>query len=183
MLLSVTASPVLAQSKGARQHYASGTKHFDLGEYRQALEEFKEAYRLKEDPVFLFNIAQCHRLIGDADSNVEALRFYRSYLNRAPDAPNRRDVDAKIVALQQSIADEKAKAEKAEAPPRSPVVEPVTPELAVAATPAPHKQPVYKKWWVWTIVGVAVVGIGVGLGVGLGTRSSGTASPFNGVTF
>jgi len=30
-----------------------------LGEYREALDQFKEAYRLKQDPSFLYNIAQC----------------------------------------------------------------------------------------------------------------------------
>jgi hypothetical protein len=37
----------------------------------------------------------------------------------------------------------------------------------------PPRQPVYKKWWLWTIVvGVVAVGVGVGLGVGL-TSSAG----------
>lgn len=183
LLLSITAAPVLAQAKGARQHYAAGTKHFDLGEYRQALDDFKEAYRLKEDPVFLYNIAQCHRLIGDAESRVEALRFYKSYLNRAPSAPNRVEVEAKIVALQQAIEDEKARVAATETPPPPPAVASARTEVALTAAPAPKKQPIYKKWWLWTAVGVVVVGVGVGLGVGLGTRSTSSASPFGGVTF
>jgi hypothetical protein len=39
----------------------------------------------------------------------------------------------------------------------------------VATGPRDAGTPVYKKWWLWTVVGVAVVGVGVGLGVGLGT--------------
>jgi hypothetical protein len=36
------------------------------------------------------------------------------------------------------------------------------------AAPKARKQPVYKKWWFWTITGVVVAGaVGVGLGVGL----------------
>jgi len=33
--------------------------------------------------------------------------------------------------------------------------------------------PIYKKWWLWTIVGVAVVGAGVGVGLGLHFSNSG----------
>ncbi len=48
-----------------RELFKKGTSHFNLGEYRQALADFKAAYRLHEDPNFLFNIAQCHRLLGE----------------------------------------------------------------------------------------------------------------------
>jgi tetratricopeptide (TPR) repeat protein len=37
--------------------------------------------------------------------------------------------------------------------------------------------PVYKKWWLWTIVGVAAVGLGVGLGVGLTAQDDGISGP------
>jgi len=50
------------------------------------------------------------------------------------------------------------------------------------ARPAPAEPPApppgqrwYKRWWVWTIVGVAVAGTAVGLGVGL-TRGNGAGS-------
>ena len=33
-------------------------------------------------------------------------------------------------------------------------------------------QPVYKRWWLWTIVGVVVAGAAVGVGVGVGTQKS-----------
>ena len=75
----------------AKRLYISATKHFDLAEYPDALNDFKEAYRLKDDPVFLYNIAQCYRILN---KNDEALSFYRSYLRRAPDAPNRAEVEA-----------------------------------------------------------------------------------------
>ncbi len=39
--------------------------------------------------------------------------------------------------------------------------------------------PVYKKWWLWTIVGVVVAGGAVGLGVGLTQRQPApTPTPF-----
>ncbi len=168
--------------KGARQHYIAGTKHFDLSEYREALEEFKEAYRQKEDPVFLYNIAQCHRLIG-GDNNLEALRFYKSYLNRAVNPPNRAEVEAKIRALQADL-DQAQAAKATQATPAASIAQPATVVVPVAVVAAPPpRTPIYKKWWLWTIVGVAVVGVSVGVGVGVGSRTSAASSPFGGVTF
>jgi len=81
----------------AKQHFEAGVSHFDLAEWEQALVEFKEAYRLKSDPSFLYNIAQCHRKLGHVD---EALTFYKTYRRRAPDAPNREEIERRILELE-----------------------------------------------------------------------------------
>ena len=100
---------VLAQSKApgaavqtkekveAKAHYDQGTVHFNLDEWPQAIEDFKAAYRLYPDAIFLYNIAQCHRKIGDA---AEALSFYKKYLRERPDAPNRPEVEKRIDELE-----------------------------------------------------------------------------------
>ena len=176
----------------AREAFRIGTQHFKLGEYQQALDSFKEAYRNFESPIFLFNIAQCERQL---DHKQEAIRFYRQYLADAKDATNRDEVQGIIAKLQAALAQEQraAAAKPAPAPLAAPPATP-TPAapsgattLTASAPPPPAKTPVYKKWWLWTAVGGAVaIGLGVGLGVGLGTSSSGalpgttfgTAKPF-----
>ncbi len=35
-----------------------------------------------------------------------------------------------------------------------------------------QKRPVYKKWWLWTVVGVVAAGAAVGIGVGVTQSSS-----------
>jgi tetratricopeptide (TPR) repeat protein len=50
-----------------------------------------------------------------------------------------------------------------------PAIEATIRELE-APPPPLDRTPLYKKWWLWTIVGVAVAG-GVALGVGLGVAS------------
>lgn len=103
--------------------------------------------------------------------NEGAIRYYRLYLSRAPDASNRAEIEERIVKLQE-LVDREAKKQPAPAPtvtsPTPPALQ-TTPTTTVMATPAaaPAKTPVYKKWWLWTIVGVAAVGAGIGLGVGL----------------
>ena len=59
----VSTAPVVAQDDvgAARSHFTRGTRLYEVGDYRQALEEFKNAHVAKPDPAFLFDIAQCHR--------------------------------------------------------------------------------------------------------------------------
>ena len=183
----------------ARAAFRLGSQHYSLGEYKEALTAFKEAYRNYEDPSFLFNIAQCHRQL---DQRADAIREYRMYLVNAPDASNRDEVRQLIARLEHELAEERAT--KAAPPPgvQPPAVaaattEPMhaaaaapatTPSLTLTAT-APHRRetPTYKKWWVWTIVGVAIAGGAAGLAIGLtrgggstptANTSFGTASPF-----
>lgn len=165
---------VHAEDKAAaRAAYAEGRRHYDLNEFTQALESFKRAYVAFEDPVFLFNIAQCHRQLGNRD---DAIKFYRSYLRNQPDAPNRDEVNATIARLEGEIAEQKrrdrqaAEAAKAAAPPPATAALAPTPTTTtlVATAPAPtHRTPVYKKWWLWTIVGVVAAGAAAGIAVGL----------------
>lgn len=164
----------------ARRAFISGMKHFDLGEYDQALSDFKNGYRAKEDPVFLYNIAQCYRMMKE---NRDAIRYYRLYLSRAPDAPNRIDIEERVAKLQAIVDTEKQTpptAPATNATPPAPTPTAATTITATASAPtAPRPTPVYKKWWLWTIVGVVAVGAGVGLGVGLtrGGSASGTTFP------
>ena len=74
------------KAEQARAHFQQGDTFFKLDKYAQALQEFEQAYLAKQDPSFLYNIAQCHRLMGN---KVEAIRFCKRYLNDAPSAANR----------------------------------------------------------------------------------------------
>jgi tetratricopeptide (TPR) repeat protein len=89
----------------AQAAYHAGSQHYDLGEFKEALESFKEAYRTREDPIFLFNIAQCYRQLGDKQ---QAIRSYRSFLNKMPDARNRQQVREMIAKLENQVAQEQS---------------------------------------------------------------------------
>jgi len=94
----------------ARALYERGIRHYNLFEYDQAIEAFKEGYKLSGIPAFLFNIAQSYRLKGDC---VQALLFYRNYLRSHPDAENRKIAEEKMAAMEECVR--KAEAEKARA--------------------------------------------------------------------
>jgi tetratricopeptide (TPR) repeat protein len=68
----------------ARSLYNEGLAEFDLGRFREALDRFERAYRVRSAPALLFNIAQCHRKLGELE---EAATTYRSFLARDPNHP------------------------------------------------------------------------------------------------
>jgi tetratricopeptide (TPR) repeat protein len=154
-----------ARLREARAHYEQAVAYYNLDEYAPALAEFREAYRIKPDPSFLFNIAQCHRKLGQNDA---ALDYYRKYLRNLPDAPNRADVERMVAELHAKEAAPPPDAPPAPAPVATPA--PVPPPQLVAPTPAPEaalvaaptpppprSSPLYERWWFWTGVGVIVV--------------------------
>ena len=140
--VTATAAPPSPEEKTkAREHYQKGLTHYDIKEYSDALAEFKNAYRVVQDPAFLFNIAQCYRKLGQ---DVEALDYYRNYLRRFPTAPNRGEVERRIQEIERELAT-KAPASSgtppavvAPAPSRPPAdtIKPLTPPPA-ASGPAP----------------------------------------------
>src|SRR5262245_43542283 len=89
----------------ARARYESGVTHYNLGEYQAALVEFTEAYRLKRDPAFLFNIGQSHRQLGEHE---KAIRVYRTYLREAPNSRRRADVERLIATAEAELTARRA---------------------------------------------------------------------------
>jgi tetratricopeptide (TPR) repeat protein len=181
----------------ARDHYKRGTTMFDLGRYLDAAKEYEAAFELKDDPVLLFNIAQAYRL---GRSYPDAARSYRAYLRRLPEAKNRDEVLARLREMQ-SLADQQARSEqkppvgtaplsdtKQEPAPETAPIRSVTTSQPPAQalnqsaatspreTPRRADRPVYKKWWLWTIVG-GVVAAGVVVGVTVAVLSN--ESTFN----
>lgn len=171
----------------AREHFQKGTALYDLSKFREAAAEYEEAYKAKPDPALLFNIGQAYRLAGELES---ALRSYRSYLRKVPDAPNRAEVEAHIQQLQRAMSQQSQA--KAPPPTAAPVATPAaaapaaagvvatSPQAVVARAP---RQPLYRRWWLWTTIGGAVaVGVAVGLAVGLTPNNASGPSNTVGVT-
>jgi tetratricopeptide (TPR) repeat protein len=95
--LATPASARDSATKLARQHFEKGSQYYNQGLWAESIAEFREAYELVEDPAFLFNMAQAYRKKGDRQ---RAIDFYKDYLVRAPNAPNRNDVEVRIKDLQ-----------------------------------------------------------------------------------
>jgi len=86
----------------AREHLRKASVHYDLQEFRKALTEFREAYRLKNDPVILFDMGQCNRKMG---KYREAIDFYKSYLRKVPSGTNRAEAERLIAESEKLLKD------------------------------------------------------------------------------
>jgi tetratricopeptide (TPR) repeat protein len=186
---AAAAPPTAEEKVKAREHYQKGLTHYDIKEFSEALAEFKNAYRVVQDPAFLFNIAQCYRKLGQ---DPEALDYYRNYVRRFPTAPNRAEVDRRIQEIEREL---EAKPHpinpplpvdpKPDARPNN-AVTPISPPPsngttggapALAQPPAGSSPaivasaqsggdrdatPIYGRWWFWTGIGVAAAALVVG---------------------
>ena len=172
------------EKEQARATAQQAELHSNLGEFKEALEAYKEAYRHTRAPSLLFNIGQCNWKLGD---DHDALHSYRAYLRTMPNPPNRTMVEARIAELEAKLKAAEGAGPKpgiaaipekaAAAGPQSPtttslvpltVVPPPVPEAPAAGlftgsspteTPAPAPPHFYTRWWFWT--GVAVVAGGI----------------------
>ncbi len=114
--------PSLAEAK---QLTSKASIEYDVGHFDQALELYTRAYELYPKPALLFDIGQCHRLLGHHE---RAVFFFQGYLRGQPDAPNR-------ALVEQLIAESQRQLQAAAAAP-SPTASGAPPGNAAAPAPA-----------------------------------------------
>ena len=161
-----------AQKDEVKLHYQRATRAYDLQKYLEAIDEYQKAYEISGDPPMLYNIAQAYRL---ADQPAEAVRYYRRFLQRMPNARNREDVERKI-ADQEKLGEQRKKVEPVTPPPSTtptkpppivevkppPTVPPSTPPVAPPAPPLAPEPSNTRAIVGWVLIGVGVIAGGVG---------------------
>ncbi len=145
-----------AATRTAKRHFERGQKLYALTKFREALDEYQQAFDAKPIPDFLFNIGQCYRNLGDYDS---AIFSYKKYLAATPDAANRAQVEQLIDDLQAKKDREDAR--RLALQPQPPQTAPPPAAAPAAPPPPPPDHPLYTRWWFWTGVGVIAAGAGV----------------------
>lgn len=148
LLLLAYAQPVRAAEdpkEEARRHFEAASRQYERGALEGALAEYEAAHRAMPLPAFLFNMAQCHRRLGHY---ARAAELYARYLEEEPDPPNR-------ILAEELLAESRQQAAL----------------TSTQACPEVAPEPLYARWWFWTILGTAVVAGAVG--VGLAVRPEG----------
>ncbi|HET7784941.1 MAG TPA: tetratricopeptide repeat protein [Myxococcales bacterium] len=103
-LALLVSAPALADATSeAREHFKKGQTHYALGEFEEAAREYREAYRFRAEPVILFNIGQACRQIRQWQ---QAYFYYRQYLSKKPDAPNREETESLIEQMRRRMDEE-----------------------------------------------------------------------------
>jgi hypothetical protein len=136
ILCTLTTTAWADNKQVAKQAYVDGKRHYDVGEFSEALADFKKAYLNYAEPVFLFNIAQCHRQLGDKPA---AVRSYRTFLREFPEAPNRATVERIIAELEAPAIETPRPPPTVTAPPRQPVATSSTPPRPTTPPPPEPK--------------------------------------------
>jgi tetratricopeptide (TPR) repeat protein len=142
---------------------------FAAQRYQQALDLYVKLYAEKLHPNYLRNIGRCYQNLGDPE---KAIGSFREYLRKAKNLPGeeRSEIEGYIKEM------EELKKSRETPPPPPPVREDPTPHVppvvvkepppslltAPPPPPAEESAPVYKRWWFWTAVGVAVAAGTVG---------------------
>lgn len=161
--------------EGARTAARRGSSLYDLGKYAEALESFEIAYQRKSVSALLFNIAQCHRQLGQLEA---AARVYKSYLRTDPpeaSAKQARELLAKVedaLSREHSAVASPPHEQLTESPPKTAPQPPPVPAAAIAREPRRDPPAERKRWPAYAAAGVAAGAAGLGVIWALGSRSS-----------
>ena len=134
-----------AEAPGCAALAEEGRELSKRGQFDAACERYQRAYALLADPVLLFNLGRMHHKMSRWH---EASEHYRRYLQAAP-------------------KDEPEQRQKAE----SYLLEVSERERMGGTGEQRNGRPLYKQWWLWTLVGVGVAGIATGVALGIATRA------------
>lgn len=81
--------------------FEKGVTAYREGRFYDAVDIFLETNRLYPDPKLSYNVGKSFEGLGNQPG---ALRYYRDYLRRLPDAPDAREVDGHVHQLEQGLS-------------------------------------------------------------------------------
>jgi len=160
----------------------AGTISYRLGHFQQALDKYSEAYKAHQEPLVLYNIAQCHRHLGNTK---KAIFFYKLHLEQwaklNPGKPSPASavvgkhlarLNEKLKQEEQRAREEKEREREAEAARRAAAEEAKRAGAAkndVAPTPDVRPKPQRpQKNKAWLVVGISTAALAAGaLGLGV----------------
>jgi tetratricopeptide (TPR) repeat protein len=154
--------------------FEQGQASYQSGKYQDAITQFKQAFELVHDPVYLFNIAQSYRKVADCTSADE---FYRRYLEAAPKAENKDKVEQWLEELRPCVEQRKQDQEAARKSQEEAERLRRERELADKQRPAPTPvETTVDRGAPLRLGGIALAGLGaVGLGIGIGYGIKGSS--------
>jgi tetratricopeptide (TPR) repeat protein len=160
------ASPASASSP-AETLITRGNAAYRAKDYRAALQLYQEAHLLERSSLTVFNLAQCHRQLGDV---TRAIELYQEYLRDWPGSPKHEAAERFIRELKA----QRASLLPAPPAPDAPAVAAGTAAVTASTSSATTARPWYRRWYVWTAIGVAVAG-GAVAGALVATRPGASA--------
>jgi tetratricopeptide (TPR) repeat protein len=138
----------------AKVLFEQATADYKVGRFDSALSRYEQAHKLFPAAQFLFNIAQCHRALGNYQ---RAIFFFEGYLREAPAAPNKDLVEDLIRECREkeaALSEERRLGLELEQKRLDLAAAAARPRLESRPGPRDEEpRPLYKKWWFWAVVG------------------------------
>lgn len=98
----LSAEELAQRREDAAQRYERGVQAYQEGRHKDAIDLFLEADALAPSSALSFNIARAYEKIKDSSN---ALRWYRDYLRREPDAEDKDKVQELIASYEAALQD------------------------------------------------------------------------------
>lgn len=163
-----------AGDREARARFEAGRALVQVGSYDAARLEFQRGYELSERPLFIFNMAECTRQLGNPE---DARREYSEYIRQDPGGTFAVTARTRLQELGEGDTSTPDFIVALNAPPPPESTELLVLEVPTEPQPRPifddppeqESRPWFKSWPFWTAVGAVVVG-GIVAGIVLGTR-------------
>ncbi|HEY0467399.1 MAG TPA: PEGA domain-containing protein [Polyangiaceae bacterium] len=93
--------PEVVAKARARLLFEKGVTAYREGRFYDAVDIFLETNRLYPDPKLSFNVGKAFEGLGNQPG---ALRYYREYLRRLPEAPDAHEVESHVHQLEQALS-------------------------------------------------------------------------------
>jgi len=93
--------PETVAKERARLLFEKGANAYRDGRFYDAVDIFLEINRLYPDPKLSFNVGKAFEGLGNQPG---ALRYYREYLRRLPDAPDKREVEQHVEQIELALS-------------------------------------------------------------------------------
>lgn len=147
-------APDVPQAADPKAIFADAQKDYQLGRFTEAIPKYERVFELTSHPSLLFNIAQCHRQLGNWE---RAGFFYDRYLSTAaapiPNEETARGLLAEVTKKRDEETARKLALDQEQ-------------EQARLRAQAETARPITSRWWFWTIIGgVVVAGTATAIGV------------------
>lgn len=167
----------------AKELLEKGNRHYRVKEIEKAIELYKQGALVEDAPVFLYNLGQCYRMLGQYE---DAIWHYERFLDRRnPTGEVRTYVEEFITDMKAELEQRAKSKEPTEPGPDTPPAEPDEPEpkpgdempmpVPADAPPAWHADTL---GWILTATGaVATIGGGLLLANASGLESDANAEP------
>lgn len=145
----------------AREHFRVATAYYDEGRFVEAAEQFQEAYDLSRRSQLLYNAYIAWR---EAHRSAEAANALERYLAETPDAPDRVNLEARLVELRRAVAAEEEREQRLTDAEREAEANRIAAEEAERARREAVSQP---EIWPWIVLGVGGAAVIAGAIIGV----------------